>query len=165
MSSSSQGSGPPDGRGSEFLTRRSDVNKSRQAAEPLSDVLVVDDETKDASRLAATVRLAFGYATGVRTVATLSSAVDAVLARLPDLILLDDHLDLSADRATDAIPFLRRAGYAGPIIVVSGLVTRKRTAELVAAGADGILHKDDVNATAIAEALTATATARNGRQG
>ncbi|MEL7047454.1 MAG: response regulator, partial [Pseudomonadota bacterium] len=116
-------------------------------------ILVVEDEDRDANRIQATLRLMVGYASiEVRIAKTISTAVDAVLERTPELILLDDALKPS-DTATDTIPFLKRAGYMGPIVVISGQVTRRRRTELMAAGANDVIHKDDVESVKIRECL------------
>jgi CheY-like chemotaxis protein len=138
--------------GGDFLAKKSDVTKLRKALPALSDVLVVDDEHVDAARIKATLRVMFGYEIEVRHAPTLGSAVDCVLARRPQLIFLDDILKPS-DRATDTIPFLRRAEYAGPIIVISGLVTKKRRLELTAVGATEVIHKDELDSVRLGEAL------------
>lgn len=138
--------------GGDFLAKKSDVTKMRKALPALKDVLVVDDEAADADRLKATLRVMFGYDVEVRRAATLGSAVDCVLAKRPDILFLDDILKPS-DRATDTIPFLRRAEYAGPIVVISGQVTKKRRLELIAAGANDVIHKDDLDSVRLGEAL------------
>lgn len=140
------------GTGGDFLARKSDVTKLRKAIPALHDVLVVDDEAPDADRIKATLRIMFGYDIDVRHAATLGSAVDAVLTKRPELIFLDDILKPS-DRATDTIPFLRRAGYDAPIIVISGQVTKKRRLELIDAGATDVIHKDDLDSVRLGEAL------------
>ena len=141
-----------DRTGGDFLARKSDVTKLRKALPALSDVLVIDDERADADRIKATLRVMFGYEIEVRHAATLGSAVDCVLARTPQIVFLDDILKPS-DRATDTIPFLRRAGYSGPIIVISGLVTKKRHVELSVAGAADVIHKDELDSVRLGEAL------------
>ena len=138
--------------GGDFLARKSNVTKLRKALPELGDVLVVDDDASDADRIQATLRVMFGYDIVVRHAPTLGSAVDCVLARTPQIIFLDDILK-PADRATDTIPFLRRAGYEGPIVVISGQVTKKRKLELVAAGASEVIHKDDLDSVRLGEAL------------
>lgn len=99
------------------------------------------------------VRRFAGSYSGQSEADTLSSAIDQVLKLKPQLILLDDNLELSADRACDSIPYLRRVGFEGPIVVVSGIATRKRRLELLAAGAAEVLHKDDVDCVRINEVL------------
>ena len=146
MSSSSTGSG------GEFLAKKSDITKLRKELPALTDVLIVEDETIDAERLKATLRVMFGYDLEVRRAATLASALDCVLAKKPDLIFLDDVLKPS-DNASQTIPYLRRAEYAGPIVVVSGQVTRNRRAVLLDSGATDVIHKDDVDSVRLAEAL------------
>ena len=58
-----------------------------------------------------------------------------------------------SDTASTTIPFLRRCGYEGPIIVVSGEMTRSRRQELMVAGASDVIHKDDIDSVRISEAL------------
>lgn len=142
----------PAGSGGDFLAKRSDLNKLRQELPRLTHVLVVEDETLDADRMKATLRVMFGYDLEVRRAATLASAVDMVLERKPELVFLDDLLK-PTDNALQSIPFLRRAEFTGPIVVVSGQVTRNRRQELIEAGADEVIHKDDVDSVRLAEAL------------
>ena len=138
--------------GGDFLAKKSDITRLRLELPALSDILVVDDETFDADRLQATLRVMFGYDVKVRRAATVGSAVDCVLKQNPELIFLDEHLKPS-DTATDTIPFLRRAGFSGPIVVISGQVTRKRRQQLMDIGAAEVIHKDDVDSVRLAEAM------------
>lgn len=140
------------GSGGDFLERKSSVTKVRQSLPRLRDVLIVDDETFDANRLKATLRVLFGYDLQVRRAATLASALDCVLERKPQLIFLDDILKPS-DTASDSIPYLRRANYDGPIVVISGQVTRARQSALLGIGATDVIHKDDVDSVRLSEAL------------
>ena len=94
----------------------------------------------------------FGYQIKIRRASTLGAALDSVIERAPQLVFLDDYLKPS-DNATHTIPFLRRCGYEGPIIVVSGAVDRQRRITLMRAGANDVIHKDDVDSVRIAEAL------------
>ena len=118
----------------------------------LSHVLIVEDESFDADRLRATLRVILGYDLNVRRAATLGAALDAVIAKQPEIVFLDDILK-PTDTASHTIPFLRRAKYEGPIIVISGQVTRARKAELIGLGATDVIHKDDVDSVRLAEAL------------
>lgn len=141
------------GRGGEFLAKKSDLTKARQALPDLKDFLVVEDEHFDADRLRATLHIMFGYDVKVRQATTLGNALDCVIERLPQVIFLDDYLK-PADTASNTIPFLRRCEYKGPIIIISSQVTRKRRAELKSAGAADVIHKDELDSVRIAEALT-----------
>jgi len=135
-----------------FLVKRSNAARSMQQLPQVTDVLLVEDESFDADRLTATLRVLFGYELSVRRAATLGQAVDRVMDRKPDIVFLDDVLKPS-DTALDTIPYLRHAGYAGPIVVVSGRATRRRRIELAGAGAAEVIHKDDVDSVSVAEAL------------
>lgn len=138
--------------GGDYLAKRSGVTKSRADLPGISDILIVEDETFDADRLKATLHLMFGYDVEIRRAATLGRALDEVIARRPEVVFLDDVLKPS-DNAAQTLPFLRRAGYDGPVIVVSGQVTRNRKTVLMEAGAADVIHKDDVDSVRVAEAL------------
>lgn len=143
----------PPTSGADHLDKKSSLNKSRDGMPKLQDVLVVDDESMDIKRLRATLHLMFGYEIEVRDAATLSGAIGEVMKRPPQLIVLDDDLKLSSDRTCESIPYLRRIGYEGPIVVVSGIATRSRRKDLMEAGAAEVLHKDDVDSVRINEVL------------
>jgi response regulator of citrate/malate metabolism len=140
--------------GGNFLARKSDLTKLRKDLSSLNDFLVVEDESFDADRLRATLHIMFGYDIEVRRAKSLGSALDAVIERKPDIVFLDDYLKPN-DNATQTIPFLRRCGYEGPIVVVSGAVDRQRRSILAKAGAVDVIHKDDLDSVRIAEALGA----------
>jgi len=138
--------------GGDFLARKSDATKIRQSLPAVQDVLIVEDETFDADRLKATLHVMLGYELTIRRASTLGSALDCVIQRKPSIVFLDDYLKPSDD-ASHTIPFLQRAGYEGPIVVVSGEVDRQRRAFLMAAGASDVIHKDDLDSVRVAEAL------------
>jgi len=140
------------GSGGEFLAKKSEVTRARQGLPALADVLIVEDERQDSDRMKATLRVMFGYGLETRVATTLASALDAILARKPDVVFLDDILKPS-DSALQTIPYLRRADYTGPIVVVCGQVTRNRRNALLAAGATDVIHKDDVDSVRLGEAL------------
>lgn len=146
MASSSSGSG------GDFLDRKSGVVRGKAGLPVLKEIVVVDDENLDADRMFGTLRVIFGYAINVRRAATVGAAIDLVMALPPDIVFLDDILKPSDD-ASQTIPFLRRAGYTGPIVVVSGQVTRNRRTVLLTAGATDVIHKDDVDSVRLTEAL------------
>lgn len=118
----------------------------------LRDILLVEDEAPDAERLTATLRVLLGYEAEIRWASSIGDAVDGIIAKKPSIIFLDDILKPSTD-ASQSIPLLRGVGYAGPIIVVSGLVTRSRRASLLLEGASDVIHKDDVDSVSVGEAL------------
>jgi DNA-binding NtrC family response regulator len=138
--------------GGNFLAKKADITKTRMGLPSVTDILLVEDENFDADRLRATLHIMFGYEIEVRRAKTLGSALDAVIERAPEVVFLDDYLKPN-DNATQTIPFLRRCGYDGPIIVVSGEVDRRRRGVLIKAGAIDVIHKDDLDSVRIAEAM------------
>jgi DNA-binding NarL/FixJ family response regulator len=140
------------GAGGDFLARKSDATKIRQSLPKVHDVLMIEDEAFDADRLRATLHVMLGYDLTIRHASTLGIALDNVIERKPDVVFLDDYLKPN-DNASQTIPFLQRAGYTGPIVVVSGEVDRQRRILLVTAGAADVIHKDDLDSVRVAEAL------------
>lgn len=138
--------------GGDYLAHRHAVSLGLKALPPLRTILVVEDETPDARRLIATLNILFSYEATIHQAQTLGKAVDAVMQHRFDLVFLDDYLK-PTDRAVQTIPFLRRAGYSGHIIVLSGLLDKGRRLELRAAGAGETIHKDDINSARIGEAI------------
>jgi DNA-binding NarL/FixJ family response regulator len=129
----------------DHLVLRSDVAQAKQSKLPdINDIVIVEDETFDAKRLAAIVNLVIGRQTTIRIAPSLNKAIDAVLQSSPDLMFLDDYLEPS-DLALDTMPMVRRAGYQGPIVVISGELDRERLVELKKAGASDAVHKDELN--------------------
>ncbi|MGQ0457111.1 MAG: response regulator [Hyphomicrobium sp.] len=138
--------------GGEYLAKKSRINRKRAAMAPLLDVLIVDDDALDADRMLGTLRVMCGYDATLRRAASIDVALKLVMAKQPDIIFLDDILKPSDD-AVQTIPFLRRTGFRGPIVVISGQVTRKRKPMLLEAGTTDVIHKDDVDSVRLAEAI------------
>jgi DNA-binding NarL/FixJ family response regulator len=136
--------------GGRVLQQRSAYAKAR--AEGYRHVLVVEDTQLDSDRLNGIVHMVLGYDVEIRRAKSLTKALDEAIASKPDIVLLDDRLK-PKDTADDTIPFLRRIGYEGPIIVMSSLLTRRRQAELAMLGATTSLHKDDLDGTSFAGAI------------
>ncbi len=137
--------------GSDYLEQRSALAKRLRASHVETDVLVVEDKKSDLDLIVSSLRLFMGPEAPLRTATNLRTAIAAVKERSPQIVFLDDLLQ--NDRAETTIPGLRTAGCTGPIIVISGLVTRTRLVELCRLGAKDVIHKDDLNSTRLKEAL------------
>jgi DNA-binding NarL/FixJ family response regulator len=142
----------PASPGGRHLDRKSALAKARADLPTYKDILIVEDTDLDAQRMQGTLRSIFGYDIAMRRATTLGRALDEIIARQPDIVFLDDHLK-PKDNALETIPFLRRCSYGGPIIVVSGMLDKKRRAELTRAGAIEAIHKDDLDSSTIEEAI------------
>ena len=138
--------------GSGHLAKRANLAHTRSKQGAPQNILIIEDEALDAERLTATLHVLFGYLAEIRWARSLREAVDAVNEQKPCVTFLDDILKPSGN-ASQTIPELRRAGYKGPIIVVSGEVTHTRRSRLLADGASDVIHKDDVDSVRVAEAL------------
>ncbi len=137
--------------GSGHLARRSNLVASRALRDLPSEILIVGDEA-GAERLAATLRVLFGYQLAIRWACSLGDALDNLAERSPAHIFLNDIRRPPTD-AMLTMSGLRRAGYDGPIIVVTDDVTQACRARLIAAGVRDVIHKDDICSVRIAEAF------------
>lgn len=140
------------GTGADYLAHKSELAKSRKDLPSFKDILVVEDDKLEGERLVATLRGLFGQDVEVRKAKTVNVAIDMLLQKLPDLIWLDDYVG-PHDTALDSLPLIRHAKFTGPIVVVSGRMSRHRRAELLAKGADETINKDDLDSGSISEAL------------
>ena len=134
-----------------FLRHKSGVHKSRIAAAHIADVLLIDDSQFDGKTMSALLRGAFGRDVVIRHASSMMRAKTLLLERIPDLIVLDDIMP-PKDRADNSLADLRQAGFGGLIIIVSGEMTRVRRLKLLQAGANEVLHKDDLNVISLVEA-------------
>ncbi len=151
------------GTGAEYLVEKSDLARLGREMPKFRDIVVFEDERLDSDRLLATLRTIYGYEIEVRRARTLTSGVDLLLAKLPDLVLLDDYMG-PTDRADDALPLIRRAGFAGPIVVVSGELNRNRRTELLRLGVADAINKDDLDSGSIGKVLLQLAERLNKQQ-
>ena len=136
-------------RGSHVLQSRSEILKQFKARTWLKRVLIVDDVAQDRRALIGALHLLCGYDLLIDESSSIAQLSEVAKAYSPDLVFLDDQLGPHV-HAELSIPKLRHAGITGPIIVISGLVTRTRTMQLLALGVAGILAKDDLSAAGIA---------------
>jgi DNA-binding NarL/FixJ family response regulator len=140
------------GTGAEYLVEKSDLARLSKEMPKFRDVVVFEDERLDSDRLLATLRTICGYEIEVRRARTLTSGIDLLLAKLPDLLMLDDYMG-PTDRADDALPLIRRAGFMGPVVVVSGALNRNRRTELLRLGVADAINKDDLDSGSIGKVL------------
>ena len=114
--------------------------------------LVVGDTRSDVDRIVATLRALLGYAFSIRTASTANAAVEEVLREAPHLMIMDDVLAPN-DTALSVMPLLRRASYAGPIVIASRVTSEARTRKLLDAGAAFVVNKDDFDTVSICNIL------------
>lgn len=138
--------------GTDHMRSRSQLAKRMRELSRLDAFLIIDDEVADAKWIVSSLKLVCGHDIRIDHVRSLGTALDALKASRPQLVFLDDRLS-PVDTAINTIPFIRRAGYAGPIVVVSGATTRQRCTELIRLGAAAVLHKDDIESARVATLL------------
>ena len=138
--------------GRDHLEYRSRLKMRLAKAAPVSNILIIDDTVFDADVLSSTLRLVFGQALRIRHVRHLRDIRKAILDEMPDLLFLDDRLGHGTS-AEVSLNQIRTAGCSCRAIVLSGLLTRARHVELMRLGVADVVHKDDINAARLSEAI------------
>ena len=131
-------------RGSTYLETRSRLAKALSESTPFQRIQIVDDTQFDADVLAGLLRKILGRETGIDIARNLNTLHRQWTESRPDLVFLDDRLGHMGS-ATVNVPNLRRMGFTGPLVVVSGMMLRERRAELMRLGVHEALHKDDLD--------------------
>jgi DNA-binding NarL/FixJ family response regulator len=141
--------------GPKHLARKNELAASQAKFQTLRDVLLIDTGHLDAERLTATLHVILGYKSQIRTAWSLADAVVYLETEPPTVVFVDDVPEPGTD-AEQAIPLLRKAGFAGAIIVVGEKVAPARRAKLLQIGASEVIHRDDLDSVSVAEALALT---------
>lgn len=106
-------------RGSTYLETRSRLAKALSESTPFKRIQIVDDTQFDADVLAGLLRKILGRETAIEIARNLNMLHRQWAEQRPDLVFLDDRLGQMGS-ATVNIPNLRRMGFTGPLVVVSG---------------------------------------------
>lgn len=138
--------------GKAHLQRRSKLARQLQTLPPIGSVLVIDDSDIEATALLAMLRLIIGHDTKYHHAKTLIEARRVIETEPPDVIFLDDRLGHSVS-AEVSVARIRAFGYTRRPILLSGMLTRTRTIELRRLEVADVIHKDDLDAVRIMEAL------------
>ncbi len=138
--------------GADIVSRRSELLKAIAEAPPLGVIAIIDDQSREADHIAALLRLLLGGNQVVICFTALATAVHDLRYNRPDLIFLDDHLP-PFGRAKTSLDTLHRFALTAPVVIVSGVMTARRKAELEKLGALATLDKDDINGLSLAEVL------------
>jgi hypothetical protein len=138
--------------GRDYLARRSWLIKHAGDAVVLRDVMIVDDSSMDTDRMASSLRLMFGRDVVVRITKTVAGMGALLRTKLPDLLIVDDHLS-QGQWAETTLAAADVLGYHGPTIIVTGLLTRQRMVELRKLRVVDVIHKDDLDSTRLREAV------------
>ncbi len=141
-----------DQTGRHHLANRSRLQMRISKLVNLASVLIVDDSVRDADVLASSLRLVVGHDVQISHVQNLRGISRALAEKTPDVVFLDDRLG-HVTAAEASLGLIRACGYARPVVIISGLLTRTRHIELVRLGVADVVHKDDRNTARLAEAI------------
>jgi DNA-binding NarL/FixJ family response regulator len=138
--------------GPEYLTRRSALLKQVQQLTGTLDIVYVEDNPLDAQKITTSLRMMFGAHMNMRHAATNAAMAELIKQTMPDIILLDDRMNNNT-QAEANIPSLRKRGFIGPIVILSGVLNPSRTATLRRLGVAAIVHKDDADSLRLTEII------------
>ena len=138
--------------GKALLEQYSGFEGRRRVLSRFRHIVSVDDDPFDGDVMKAMLHVCLGHDAEVVLARSPAAAVDLIRQRQPDLVFLDDYIGRTSN-AEQNIGIIRKGGYAGPIVVVSALLSTKRRRELSAVGATATMHKDDLSSMTISEVL------------
>jgi DNA-binding response OmpR family regulator len=138
--------------GGAHLARRSALLKRIQAMSLRLDLLIVEDKTQDANFITKPLGQLFGNQAGITIARTVAELKSALATATFSAIILDDNLDAGAT-AEVTLPLIKDAGHAGPVLLVSGLLTHSRRAELKRLGAVIVLTKDELDSVELGDRI------------
>lgn len=141
-----------DPTGRDYLERRSRLAKRLGEVSNFTRIQIIDDNKFDGDVLASALRKILGRQIDIDIVRTVNALHRQWTIARPDLVFLDDRLGPSGN-ASSSLPAIRKIGYEGPIIVVSGMMTRERRTMLIKLSAFDTMHKDDFDSLSLIEIL------------
>lgn len=113
-------------------------------------ILLVDDDPTENVILTALMRKVTSYAITLHYVETVDGALDFIRSSdvALDMILMDNRLQPQAD-FRETVPELRRAGYIGPVGVISSSISDAYFQKIDDYGVDFRIDKAELDPTAV----------------
>jgi CheY-like chemotaxis protein len=114
------------------------------------NILLVDDDPAENVILSALMRKVTSYTITLHYVETVDGALDFIRSSgvALDMILMDNRLQPQAD-FRETVPELRRAGYIGPVGVISSSISDAYFQKIEDYGVDFRIDKAELDPTAI----------------
>jgi CheY-like chemotaxis protein len=114
-------------------------------------ILMIDDDPEDIAIVRGMLERVPVWSVDLVPCLDVAQAAQQTEQRKPDLILLDFNFGVSS--GLDALPAIRAAGFAGPIILLSGC-GKGDVASMVIAGLNDFLPKDNLSSLTLYHAIT-----------
>lgn len=140
------------GSGHDIASDKSTLLKRLKDLPPIRRIMIIDDSEQDCRHMVAALYLLLGRDVEISTFRNMAVAIDRLRREMPGLVFLDDYLP-PLDRAESSIRSLQRFGFNGPVVIITGQMTRARRLELSRLGPLAVVDKDDINTTSLAEVL------------
>jgi DNA-binding NarL/FixJ family response regulator len=140
-------SNPPSSRagtGAKHLALLSAMRKRIQDEDLKVSILIVEDERVDAGFIETPLGRLFGARARFDLAQNLTALTERLKKNRYDVVLLDDRLE-GKPTAEIALESIRIHAAQLPVIVVSRLVTRQRTKDLMRLGVHAVIAKEDID--------------------
>lgn len=138
--------------GRKHLKHRSTITRQLKRRLPLRQVLLIEDKESDVEVISAVLRLILGHDTPIAVAKKAPQAQRHFKSAKPDVVILDDRLG-HAISAEVSLATLREYDKSCRPIIVSGFLTSQRQTELAKLDVADVIHKDDIDAVRLMEAL------------
>ena len=127
------------------------MTQTGHAEQEKLSILLVDDDASDSDLLVLTLRRTDFGGSELRVVHSLSAALQAMEATVPDAVVLD--LTLPDAQGRDTVRAVRRAAPLAALVVLSGVPEEETHRACLMEGAQDFLHKRDLTAWQLERAL------------
>lgn len=114
-------------------------------------ILMIDDDPEDITLVRGMLERIPVWSVELVSCLDANAAGQQAHQRKPDLILLDFNFGVAS--GLEVLPALRSAGFAGPVILLSGC-GREEIASMVSAGLTDFLSKNDLSSLTLYHAIT-----------
>jgi len=138
--------------GARVLARRAELERLKQQLPRFENFLIVDDSETVTRTIQAVLHAWYGFEVDIVAARSAELGLQATQSVTPDLLFLSDLIE-AGGAATDNIPYLRRGGFDGAIVVVTQDYNRRRCHALETLGATAVMQRDSLSTLDLGELL------------
>lgn len=138
--------------GADVLAHLSELARRRAEIRRVSDAIVIAPQALEGEIIQSALRGVMGYDARITIVQMISDAVSLTRSKPPEVVFVLDP-SKSEGAGANTLRALRTAGLQSPVAIISDLLTLKTAAEILAAGAFDVMHRDEVCGVRLRECL------------
>jgi len=138
--------------GARVLARRAELERLKQQLPRFENFLIVDVSETVTRTIQAVLHAWYGFGVDIVAARSPELGLQAMQSVTPDLLFLSDLIEAGGE-AADNIPYLRRGGFGGAIVVVTQDYNRRRCHALETLGAAAVMQRDSLSTLDLGELL------------